>query len=281
MMVNCMCLLGWATVPRYWDVAVKVFVCVRLTSDSVGFVKQITPPWCGWALPSGLKAWVEQRVTSPQGKRKQAHRQPLGLELQLVPGSTACQSTLWTFYWSASMIAWASSTLLPNVSLRRVSLGAEWGALSPGHLRRQVKRPASVPLSCFAEQQALFMITRNQLRGRRHHGISPICLNNEVLPIACRADYERSMYSMLYPPFGEKEKNHIWIFYERSHESVCCAHGLLPCPEALLITESYVLPVLCYCCCGSLDIKFPGFYFLEFSFVTGFSTSALFTFGAR
>lgn len=78
-----------------------------------------------------------------------------------------------------------------------------------------------------------------------------------------------------------KRKHAFGFFYECSHESVCCVGPPRLCPKALLITKSYVLPVLYYSCCGSADIKFPGFCALEFSFITGFSTLGLLTLGAR
>lgn len=57
------------------------------------------------------------------------------------------------------------------------------------------------------------MIMRSRPGGRRHHGTSPICLNNEVLPSAGTADSEQNLCSGLYPPFGEREKKtHLDVF---------------------------------------------------------------------
>lgn len=77
---------------------------------------------------------------------------------------------------------------------------------------------------------------------------------------------------------GKERKKHIWMFSECSHESVCCVHRRLPYPRALLITQSYVLPVLPYSSLQPLlglrhDIS--RLSHSGFRFITGFSTLAL------
>lgn len=55
---------------------------------------------------------------------------------------------------------------------------------------------------------------------------------------------------------GKERKKHVWMFYECSHESVRCVQRLLPGPRALLITQSYALPVLITGATGAQTLRF-------------------------
>lgn len=52
-----------------------------------------------------------------------------------------------------------------------------------------------------------------------------------MLPVACIADYEQNMCSVLYPPFGEKEKKHTWIFMNALMKVCAVFIGLVPTPK--------------------------------------------------